>query len=70
MKKTELRTRVARLEAENRELKDRYNADVTAGRDYYLHALHLLVPYMEAELDHLRRENAELKTQIEGEEHD
>lgn len=66
MKKIELRTRVARLEAENRELKDRYNADVTAGRGHYLHALHILVPYMEAELDHLRRENAELKTQTKG----
>lgn len=57
------------LRAEVAALKDRYNADVTAGRGYYLHALHMLVPYMEAELDHLRRENAELRNQTEGEEH-
>lgn len=65
MEKARLRAEVERLKGENRKIRDHYNADVTAGRSHYLHVLHLLVPYMEGEIEHLHKENAKLREELE-----
>lgn len=53
------------LEADYRKLA----RDFETGRKQYYLTLAELVPYMRGELEHLRRENAELRNRTEGDEH-
>lgn len=56
----------AQLERENEVLR----AELEQASTSYFRALHDLAAYQRGELEHLRRENAELKTRVEGEEHE